>query len=170
MQVQKLDNIQNDPLNDTTLTVAEKHPNPGPFAILKCKCPRCRQGDMFQEKNPYKLKSFMKMYENCPVCKQPFELEVGFYYGSAYVSYGLTVALSVVTFILWWLTIGFSLDDNRVFYWLIVNAVILLAMQPYLMRLARTLWLMFFVGYDKHWDQHEPEQPERVNEAQKNAW
>ena len=169
MHAHKTIRIENEPASESHRAIANNS-NPGFLNIFKCKCPRCREGDMFQEKNPYKLKTFMKMNENCPVCKQPFELEVGFYYGSAYVSYAITVALSAFTFVAWWFIIGFSLDDNRVFYWLLTNAVLLILMQPYLMRFARTLWLSFFVGYDKHWREHEPVQPERTNDTQKNAW
>jgi len=101
---------------------------------------------MFQDKNPWHLKNTMKMNKECPVCGQPLDIEVGFYFGSSYVSYAFTVALSVITFVLWWLTIGFSIYDNRVFYWLAFNAVFLIALQPYLMRVARTGWLSFFVN------------------------
>ncbi len=167
--MQKSKKIENEPAIDSLAEITRTS-NPGIISLFKCKCPRCREGDMFLEKNPYNLKSFMKMPEKCQVCKQPLELEVGFYYGSAYVSYALTVALSAFTFVLWWLVIGFSLDDNRVFYWLITNAVILILIQPYLMRFARALWLSFFVSYNKNWRELEPVQPERTNEAQKNAW
>lgn len=94
------------------------------------------------------------MPKSCPVCGQPTEIEVGFYYGTGYVSYALTVALSLVTFVLWFIIIGMSVDDNRFFYWLIFNAVLLVFMQPYLMRLSRTIWLTFFVRYDSHWKDH----------------
>ncbi len=40
---------------------------------------------MFASKNPWNLKSTMKMHQECPVCKQPMNIEVGFYYGSSYV-------------------------------------------------------------------------------------
>src|ERR1041384_7902016 len=96
---------------------------------------------MFVVKNPWKLKTTMRMNTECPVCKQPLNIEVGFYYGSGFVSYALTIALSVATFIIWWLTVGISINDNRVFYWLPVNAVFLLILQPYLMRVSRTVWL-----------------------------
>lgn len=144
--------------------------NPGYLNIFRCKCPRCRLGNMFVEPNPYRLKNFMKMYDQCPVCEQPFELEVGFYYGSAYVSYILTVIISAMTFVAWWLTIGFSLQDARVFYWLIFNGIFLVLLQPWLMRFARTLWLSFFVRYNSNWKLQKPESPERLNESQKNAW
>ena len=143
---------------------------PGIVQLFRCKCPRCRRGDMFETRNPYQLKKFMKMNEECPVCGQAFDIEVGFYYGSSYVSYALTVALSVATFAAWWLIIGFSLYDNRIFYWLAFNAVFLLALRPPLMRVARALWLAFFVRYDKDWKLHPAKKPERQNEALKNAW
>lgn len=142
---------------------------PSVLNLLKCKCPRCRLGDMFVNKKVYS-KGFMKMYDTCEVCGQYFDLEVGFYYGSSYVSYGITVAISVVTFIAWWIIIGISYDDNRVFYWLIFNAVLMLALQPPLMRLSRTFWLSMFAKYDPDWRIHPAEIPERTNEQQKNAW
>ena len=138
--------------------------------LLKCKCPRCRKGDMFEDKNPWHLKDTMKMNKECSVCGQPFNIEVGFYYGTSYMSYALTVAFSVVSFIAWWLLIGFSLDDNRIYYWLTINAVLLIAGQPYFMRLSRTLWLAFFVGYDKNWKINSPQPLERTNEEQEGNW
>lgn len=98
----------------------------------------------------------------CPVCGQPTEIEVGFYYGTGYVSYALTVALSVTTFIAWWVLIGFSTEDNRFFYWLGSNAVLLIIFQPLLMRLSRSLWLSWFVQYDADWKNHEPENLDRI--------
>lgn len=151
----------------TTTHAPEK--NPGILSLLKCKCPRCREGNMFQHENSYS-KGFMKMKETCEVCGQYFDIEVGFYYGSSYVSYALTVGLSVVTFIAWWILIGISYSDNRVFLWLILNTVLILALQPPLMRLARTGWLAFFVKYDPEWRIHPAEIPERTNDDQKYNW
>ncbi len=132
-------------------------------------CPRCRLGDMFKNKKSYS-KGFMRMYETCEVWDQHFELEAGFYYGSGYVSYGITVAISVVTFLAWWIIIGISYDDNRIFAWLTLNAVLILALQPVLMRLARVFWLAVFVKYDPEWRINPSEVPERTNDTQKNNW
>lgn len=143
---------------------------PGLMRLAACKCPRCRRGDMFVVKNPWKLKSTMKMHDTCPVCTQPLNIEVGFYYGSSYVSYGLTVAISIITFIGWWLLVGISVDDNRVLYWLPFNAVLLLILQPYLMRLGRVGWLAFFVRYDKQWKTRPPKRYERINKELENSW
>jgi hypothetical protein len=139
-------------------------------ALLSCKCPRCRSGNMFVHENPWKLNTTMKMYNECPACGQSFNIEVGFYYGSSYISYALSTAFSVATFIAWWVLIGFSFQDNRFFYWLTFNCISLIALQPYVMRLARTGWLSFFVRYDRNWWINEPITPERTNKEQENNW
>lgn len=111
------------------------------------------------------------MNKNCPVCGQATEIEVGFYYGTSYVSYALTVALSVATLVAWFVLIGMSTSDNRFFYWLGFNAVFLLLLQPWLMRLSRSLWISWFVRYDRDWKIHEPEDvSERMNADQANNW
>ncbi|RYY60705.1 MAG: DUF983 domain-containing protein [Chitinophagaceae bacterium] len=143
---------------------------PSVLNVLKCKCPRCRLGDMFYEKNPYRLKSTLKMREQCEICGQAFDLEVGFYYGSSYVSYGLSILISVVFLAIYALVIGISLNDNRFFYWLVANAVLLISLQPILMREARSIWLAIFVPYNADWRDVPAKKPERINEDQKNNW
>ncbi len=140
--------------------------------ILTNKCPRCREGFIYKEKSSYKLSSVVKMVDKCPVCGQPTEIEVGFYYGTGYVSYALSVGLCVFSFIVWWLTIGFSLEDNRFFWWLGVNAVLLVVLQPPLMRLSRTLWLSWFVSYDPDWREHPLDQKnmDRIVPEQMGNW
>lgn len=96
------------------------------------------------------------MPDKCPICGQPMEIEVGFYYGTGYVSYALTVAFSVATFIAWWVLIGFSLQDDRIFWWMGFNAILLIMMLPYLMRLSRAIWLSFFVRYNPDWNLETP--------------
>ena len=112
------------------------------------------------------------MNEHCPVCGQPTEIEVGFYYGTGYVSYAITVAISVATFIAWKVLIGlsFDIDDNRIFYWLGTNIVILLVLQPLVMRLSRSFWLSWFVSYERNWKEKPLKQPERINKDQSANW
>lgn len=110
---------------------------------------------MFKSGNPYSklsTKHIFEMYDNCPVCKQKYDLEVGFWYGTGYVSYGIAVLMSGITFILWWILIGISFNDNRIFYWLISNTVFLVLIQPWLMRLSRVVYLYFFVTYDGNYE------------------
>jgi len=97
------------------------------------------------------------MHEHCPVCGQQTEIEVGFYYGTGYVSYALTVAYFVAMFVAWKVLIGMTweLDDNRMFYWLGTTIFLLILIQPILMRLSRSIWLGWFVSYNKNW-KNEP--------------
>ncbi len=125
------------------------------WSMLTMRCPRCRRGDMFKVPNPYKslkLSSILGMHDKCPVCGQKFDLEPGFWYGTGYVSYALVVVFSIITFIIWVFTIGVSVDDNRVFGWLITNAVLIVILQPWLMRFSRAVYLNFFVRYNKNYE------------------
>jgi uncharacterized protein (DUF983 family) len=126
------------------------------WGIFNHKCPHCRTGNMFQDYISFRLKRLMKMNDRCPACGQRMEIEPGFYYGTGYVSYVITVAFSVATFVAWWLLIGFSLEDNRIYWWMGINAVLMLVLQPWFMRLSRAVWLSFFVKYDPDWKSELP--------------
>lgn len=139
-------------------------------SVVRCYCPRCREGKLFKHGVSISLKKNMEMNPECPVCGQPTDIEVGFYYGTGYVSYLVAFGISIFTFILWWLTIGFSLSDNRFMYWVIFNGVLLIVMQPWLMRFARSLWISWFVRYDPQWEKTNPEDLERINKEQMNNW
>lgn len=119
------------------------------WSVLNNKCPRCRQGDLFTSKNPYRLSRITSMPENCAVCGQPTEVELGFYYGTGFVSYALSILFSIVSILTWALTIGISFRDNRIFWWLGINIVLTILIQPLLMRLSRSIWIAFFVKYDE---------------------
>ena len=139
------------------------------WSTLTNKCPRCRQGDLFVSKNPYRLSDITTMHEHCPICNQPTEIEVGFYYGTGYVSYALTVAYFVSMFVAWKVLIGMTweLDDNRMFYWLGTTIFLLILIQPILMRLSRSIWLGWFVSFNKNWKNEPLEYNERMDEHMK---
>lgn len=142
------------------------------LSVLGNKCPRCRRGKLFKTPNAYHFANgrYMQMNEKCPVCNQPTEIEIGFYYGTGYVSYAITVAFSAATFVAWWILIGISINDNRIFWWLGINTVLLIALQPVFMRLSRSLWISWFVKFDPDWQNHEAKKPERIVEGQMGNW
>jgi hypothetical protein len=111
----------------------------------------------------------MEMPVTCPVCGQLTEKEPGFYYGTGYVSYALGVAISVATLVAWYVLIGMSVHDNRFFYWLFTNAVILILLQPWMMRLSRSIWISWFVKYEPDWMSYfiSQEEIERISSEQR---
>jgi len=152
--------------------MSEKKVSRGYFSsTIGCYCPRCRDGKLFQHKTTISFKKNMLMNKHCPVCGQASEIEVGFYYGTSYVSYALALGICVASLALWYFTIGLSTNDNRFFIWLGCNAVLLVVLQPWLMRVSRSLWISWFVKYDPDWKQHQPEDvSERMNSDQANNW
>jgi uncharacterized protein (DUF983 family) len=138
-------------------------------SVLTNKCPRCREGKLFASNNAYDLSNITKMNDQCPVCGQPTEIEVGFYVGTGYVSYALTVAYFVSSFVAWKVLIGmtFDLDDNRILYWLFSSIALVILLQPIFMRLSRSIWIAMFVSYNKNWKNEPLEYNERMDEHMK---
>ncbi len=120
-------------------------------SVFTARCPRCRQGSLFTYPNPYHLSTTMRMPEHCPVCGQQYELQTGFFFGTGLVSYALSVMVLAIIFTAWAMLIGFSIRDNSVFWCLGISTGFLVAIQPLLQRLARSIWITFFVRYDKNW-------------------
>jgi uncharacterized protein (DUF983 family) len=140
---------------------AIKKPKPNYYwSILTMKCPRCRRGQMFNSSNAYRklsLKYIFDMPDNCEECGQKFDLETGFWYGTGYISYALAVAISLATFVAWFVLIGMSTEDARLFWWLGLNILFLIGLQPWLMRISRVIYIRFFVRYDADYEKHQPQ-------------
>ncbi|HRO43210.1 MAG TPA: DUF983 domain-containing protein [Flavipsychrobacter sp.] len=118
-------------------------------SVFKMKCPNCRKGNMFCTPAIFPMKRLLDMPERCEVCGQKMELEIGFYYGTGYVSYALSVGLLGVCFIAYWLILGLSYKDNSIFFALGVAVAVVLLLQPWLMRISRVLYLYMFVKYGR---------------------
>lgn len=118
-------------------------------SLFQLKCPNCREGQMFTNKSMFPLSKMMSMPERCAHCSQKFELETGFWFGTGYISYAISVGLMIIIAVIFGLTYGFSWDDNSVFIYLAIGISILVLLQPFLMRFSRALYLRIFVRYKK---------------------
>lgn len=120
------------------------------YSILHQKCPRCHSGAMFLSNNPYNLRLIYAMPDNCPVCGQSNLPEVGFWWGSMYISYGISVGLSLVTVLFLWLVMGWS-------DWAILgtNAALMILILPLAFRYARTIWFAMFIRFDPKYSVHD---------------
>lgn len=112
-------------------------------AIFRHKCPRCHEGNLYNYKNPYThLTKVSDMPSNCPVCNQSYNPETGFYFGAAYVSYALTVAIAVAILVA---GLVFGVRKFETFAWMIGIGLVLLA--PLTLRFSRTIWIHIFIKY-----------------------
>jgi hypothetical protein len=98
-----------------------------------------------EEKNILNFKNAFKMNNNCSKCNLKFMMEPSFYYGAMYVTYALTVGISIITFII--STLVFKLNLLESF---IPIVVVLILTAPFSLRFSRIIWINIFVHYDKN--------------------
>jgi len=117
------------------------------YSIVKCKCPSCHKGEFFKHTFNFNPRKITQLHDNCPSCGLKYMIEPSFYYGAMYVNYALTVALSIIIFLISTLVFDLSL---RYSFGCIILALIVLA--PFNLRLSRLLWINMFVSYTKEND------------------
>jgi Protein of unknown function (DUF983) len=79
------------------------------------------------------------MYRYCSYCEQTFEPEPGFYFGAMFVSYGMVVIMSIMT----WIFLFFIFHPAFEVY-LVVILVLNVLLLPFIFRYSRTLYLFGF--------------------------
>ncbi|GAB7257919.1 DUF983 domain-containing protein [uncultured Polaribacter sp.] len=113
------------------------------YSIAKGKCPKCHEGDFFKYKFTFNPSKITQLHDNCPNCNLKYMMEPSFFYGAMYVNYGITVALSVATFLI--ASLVFNLGLLQSFAAIIITLILL---APVNLRLSRILWINMFVSYD----------------------
>lgn len=113
------------------------------YSIVHSKCPRCHEGEVFKNKNPYALGEMFQLHEHCSHCGLRYEFEPGVFYGAMYVSYGYSIALFVAVYVIMSL-----IYDPGVWDIVIALAAILILGSPLILRLSRITWLNLFIKYD----------------------
>jgi len=113
------------------------------FSILKNKCPRCHEGDFMKNDTKFGVIKSTKMHESCSTCNLKYMLEPSFFYGAMYVTYALTIVLSVITFIIAYGIFGLSFLNST-----IAIAISVIAFIPISIRLSRIIWINMFISYN----------------------
>lgn len=116
-------------------------------SLLKEKCPRCREGNIFVHKHIFPLNECLKTTDNCAVCGQKIKVEHNYGQGMIFVFIFIIFFLNLLWY---WPLFGISFKDNSIYYYLAASAVIVLLLQPWLMRLSRVLFLYLVIKYDKN--------------------
>ena len=112
------------------------------YSVLRGKCPSCHKGDFFKYSFTMNLFRVNKIKKTCSCCDLKYMIEPAFYFGALYVSYGVTVALCIVTFIISKLILNLALLTSFVTIF-----VVLILFIPINLRLSRILWINLFVSY-----------------------
>ena len=112
------------------------------YSILTGTCPQCQKESMYVDQNLLHLNNVIKMHERCSHCNLKYQIEPSFFYGAMYVSYGLNVAIGILTFI-----IVFQFDRSMMASFISIIIVLILAF-PVVMRMSRNIYINFFVSYD----------------------
>lgn len=114
------------------------------YSVLNEKCPVCHTGEVFITKRKYNLKQFDKMYERCSNCDHRYEIEGGFWQGAMYVSYAVTVAYSIATFVITYLIYPATTAWTHISIIAIVSVIV----APLNYRISRMIWMNLFSKFD----------------------
>lgn len=116
------------------------------IALFKKRCPSCRKGQVFENRWIFPLGQLVKMKPKCEVCGQKMVSEQN---NGGGINYALTVIIFMLNFIWYHVIFGLSYKDNSVETCLLVSTIVVLLMQPWLMRMSRMLYLYFYVPFGK---------------------
>lgn len=109
--------------------------------VFKMKCPHCGKGDIFVQKSVFPLSTCLKTVEDCSVCGEKITRRSGEAPG---MNYAVTVVVYAICFTLYALIFGISFDDNSIYYAFFSSTLIILLLQPWLMRISKVLYLYIF--------------------------
>ena len=115
------------------------------YSVLYNKCPRCHIGRFWASNNPFKnmFSSYEETCKTCDNCCLFYELETGFWYGSMYVSYAISVAVMV----LFWTLITLFFPTINIFDEILIIVLAILLVSPVNYHLSRLIWINFFIKY-----------------------
>ena len=107
---------------------------------LRLRCPLCGRGQLYRH--------WFAMHPTCPHCGVKFEREPGFFLGSIYINYGLTVLIVAIAYPV--LLFGYSLPETPL---LAASLAFTLLFPLLVFPWARSLWL----GFDQWRDPRDGE-------------
>jgi uncharacterized protein (DUF983 family) len=115
------------------------------YSILFNKCPKCHTGKFWASDNPFKNMFFSteNSCKTCENCSLDYELETGFWYGSMYVSY----AISVAVMLLFWSLTTFLFSTITTFNEILIIVIAIILVSPLNYHVSRLIWINFFVKY-----------------------
>jgi len=95
-------------------------------------------------KSIFPLNKCLALKDECEICGEKMKSESN---NGGGINYALSMMLFFLNLLWYWPIFGLSYKDNSVFYYLGTSTLVVLLMQPYLMRLSRMLYLYFYIGF-----------------------
>lgn len=105
------------------------------------KCPRCREGDLF-EQGAFSFEKPFDMPKKCNRCNQSYMPEPGFYYGAMFISYIFYAWFSLLLCL--GLVFGLGWSINGAIALLLFLSVILFV---WVFKMARSIWIHIAIKY-----------------------
>jgi hypothetical protein len=113
-------------------------------AIFSLKCPNCRSSVVFKNKDIFPLRELVVLKERCDLCGQVLQSERN---NGGGINYALTCMLFILNLAWYWPIFGITYTDNSMYYFLVVSTLVVILVQPFLMRLSRVIYLYLWVGF-----------------------
>ena len=119
------------------------------YSIIYNRCPRCHLSMFWKYNNPYKsiIQSNHDNLGRCKKCNLKFEIEPGFFFGAMYVSYAISVFISL----LMWLFFEYFFSELELFYLICFVALFLFFLSPVTYFVSRLIWINIFINYDSRY-------------------
>ena len=113
-------------------------------ALFTMKCPSCRKSNVFVNRWIFPLGKLLMLKDYCDVCGQKMKSESN---NGGGINYALTVMIFFLN-LLWYIPIfGISAKDNSIYHYLVTSIVVVILLQPFLMRLSRMTYLYLYIRY-----------------------
>ncbi len=113
-------------------------------ALFTMKCPSCRKSTVFVNKSIFPLGKCLELKNECEICGEKMKSESN---NGGGINYALSMMLFFLNLLWYWPIFGLSYKDNSVYYYLVSSTMVVLVLQPWLMRLSRMLYLYLYVGF-----------------------
>ena len=118
------------------------------YSVFNNLCPKCQSSKFWPENNPFK-NIFVKNggdIGNCSNCQLKFEVELGFWYGAMYVSYAISVFISILS----WVLINTFTKDISILNEILIISCSLIFMSPVVYYFSRLIWINIFISFKEN--------------------
>lgn len=107
-------------------------------------CPKCGKGLIYKNKSVFPLKMVLKTVDHCPVCNQKIKFEND---NAPGMNYAVSVIIYILGFVLYELIWGISVVDNSMIYAFLFATILVLLLQPWIMRISKTIYLYLLIQF-----------------------